>query len=758
MAAGGALTFSGNSTLQAGADGVALNSGRTININSGVAGTIDTQGYGMTVNGAIGGGGSLTKVGSGTLTLMVPSSFSGGATVSAGTLVLNCSGNPTGSGTLTISSGATVDASAQPNSFGAYSNGTAVPIVINGGTLIPGAYDQMKTLTMCGGTIAVGGSSGGSGSDFCTIDSVAPSITTLANASPAVIAANMLVDSYPSPLTTTTFNVAAGGGAADLLVSGAIGGPGALAKTGSGILTLTGTNSYSGGTTLTAGVLVPANNNALGSGTLTLNGGTLTFTTGQTLANNIFASPNTTSGIAFNYTSGFWTATDKLTGSMTGSGTVNVTASPTNYIAPTLPDLSGFSGTISIDLSSSYFYPQVVNSGGAAAKWVVTGGSVGGFLFTNVNGTVSLGELSGNGNLISANGGYTTWSIGALNTSSTFSGAITDDGIFGTSALTKVGSGTLTLTGSNTYTGLTTISSGTLQLGTGASGNDGSIAGGIIAIANGAALVYDLSGNQTYSGMISGGGSLMKLGGGTLTLAGDDIYGSGYTGGTTISNGKVVMGNFDALGNPFSSVTVAVGAALDMHGYSCQQSIGNGAFGALTIGGTGPDGNGALLNSSGGGGYAWDNTRAQNPIITLTADTLFNLEGDFGQLGSGYGPTSLNLNGFTLTKAGTGNYYLDHTFVSSGNIVVAGGSLILSDPRPRSRHRRKRLRHPGHGHGDHRQRQRQRHALVGFARVPRLRLYHPPHHDQRRDHCRDGRAGADRLAHHAQRRRGREHR
>ena len=127
---------------------------------------------------------------------------------------------------------------------------------------------------------------------------------------------------------------------------------------------------------------------------------------------------------------------------------MNVSASPTNYIAPTLPDLSGFSGTISIDMSSGFFYPKVVNSGGAAAKWVLTGGSAGGYLFAPsfTNATISLGELSGNGNLISGNGGgnplTTTWSIGALNTNSTFGGAITDDtGTGGVSALTKVGSG-----------------------------------------------------------------------------------------------------------------------------------------------------------------------------------------------------------------------------------------------------------------------------------------------------------------------------
>ena len=87
---------------------------------------------------------------------------------------------PTGTGTLTINSGATVDASAQANNFGYYSTGTVIPLVLNSGTMIPNANDHMNTLTMTGGTISAGGSSGGSGLDFNTSNSVAPSITTVA--------------------------------------------------------------------------------------------------------------------------------------------------------------------------------------------------------------------------------------------------------------------------------------------------------------------------------------------------------------------------------------------------------------------------------------------------------------------------------------------------------------------------------------------------------------------------------------------------
>ena len=85
-AANGPLTFTGSSTLQAGANNIVLNSSRSILINSGVAATLDTQGYGMEIDGAIAGPGSLTKVGSGTLTLTAANTYMGGTTLSGGLL------------------------------------------------------------------------------------------------------------------------------------------------------------------------------------------------------------------------------------------------------------------------------------------------------------------------------------------------------------------------------------------------------------------------------------------------------------------------------------------------------------------------------------------------------------------------------------------------------------------------------------------------------------------------------------------------
>ena len=104
--------------------------------------------------------------------------------------------------------------------------------------------------------------------------------------------------------------------------------------------------------------------------------------------------------------------------------------------------------------------------------------------------------------------------------------------ISGTGTVTKSGAGTLTLTGDSTYTGTTTIGAGTLSLGSG--GTTGSVVGNIV---DNGALIFNRSNALTYGGVISGTGTVTKLGAGTLTLTGDNTY----TGITTVTNGTFVV-------------------------------------------------------------------------------------------------------------------------------------------------------------------------------------------------------------------------
>ena len=122
------------------------------------------------------------------------------------------------------------------------------------------------------------------------------------------------------------------------------------------------------------------------------------------------------------------------------------------------------------------------------------------------------------------------------------SNALTYAGVVsGTGSLTQAGAGTLTLTGANTYTGGTTISAGTLQIGSG--GTTGSLVGDIV---DNGALIFNRSNALTYAGTISGTGTVTKLGSSArLTLTGDNTY----TGSTTISAGRCMVGNGGTTGS-----------------------------------------------------------------------------------------------------------------------------------------------------------------------------------------------------------------
>lgn len=156
----------------------------------------------------------------------------------------------------------------------------------------------------------------------------------------------------------------------------------------------------------------------------------------------------------------------------------------------------------------------------------------------------------------------------------TFSGG----GYFvGGMALTKSGTGTLTLnnTGSNTYSGGTTVSAGVLQLGDGLTSN-GSVAGNIT---NNGVLFFANPFAETFSGNISGAGALGKTGAGTLTLS----AANNYSGGTTISNGTLLVNNTGGSATGSGAVTIANGGALGGTGIISGVVLVNSG-GALTPG------------------------------------------------------------------------------------------------------------------------------------------------------------------------------
>ncbi|MBG6246775.1 autotransporter-associated beta strand repeat-containing protein [Candidatus Symbiopectobacterium endolongispinus] len=199
--------------------------------------------------------------------------------------------------------------------------------------------------------------------------------------------------------------------------------------------------------------------------------------------------------------------------------------------------------------------------------------------------------------------------------------------ISGDGALRNTGSGTVILTGNSKYTGGTTLSSGTLQLGNGAT--SGSIVGNII---NNATLAFNRSDAINYSGIISGNGAVIQNGSGAITLSANNSYSgttsvnngslyingnqSGATGTTTVSNGAMLGGN----GTIGGAITVANGGILS-------PGAAPGSVGTLTINGNLNLNNTSVLNYTLGeaGVINGSNNDLTVVNVNLTLDGILNV-------------------------------------------------------------------------------------------------------------------------------------
>jgi len=460
-------------------------------------------------------------------------------------------------------------------------------------------------------------------------------------------------------LASTTGTLSVGSGDTSSSFSGTIrdnGGAGgriAIVKTGAGALTLSGSNSYGGGTTVSGGLLQVGNANALGTGALTVNGGTLDLAGNSVSVGTLSGA----SGGISNLAGGMSTLTTVASGNGTYAGCIT---DGTGTVALTR---SG-GGTLTLSGSNSYSGPTTVNQGTLVFQ-NTSAMSASSTVTASATATVALG--------VGGAGYYAATDVDAL-FANTFAGITLDPvssvGIdtsagnftYATSqssvrGLAKLGANTLILTGSNSY-GATTISQGVLQVGNG--GASGSLGTG--AVTNNANLTFNRTDN--YGGVIgntiAGTGSV-TLAGGTLTLSGSNSY----TGGTQINAGALKMGSATALGGSNAAVSVASGAVLDLAG-----TVGNSTNPyALTIAGSGSSGGGALTNSSGTAAIYFG-------AVTLAGDSTISTAAGFITLGSF--ANALGISGsHVLTVGGIGQLDVFGAIQTASVVKTGWGALRL---------------------------------------------------------------------------------
>ena len=672
---------------------------------------VDTNGQNVTWGTALTSStGTLTKSGTGTLTLTGANTYGGITTLSAGTVnlgiaeVVNTTGpfgkqlaNAAGTivlggGTLQYSASNTNDYSgrfstAASQAYNVDTNGQNVTwgtaLTSSGGTLtktgtgtltLGGANTYAGTTSVNAGQVTLTGSLGNTAVTVAGSATFAAGTVTVGSgtASLALNASSTytMVDATSSRTCTVSGTTAISGATVNVELDS--GGADKLAV--SGAATVTGTNNV-GVTCLGSSLSLAAYNVVTASSGLAT-GGTWQFTGGGTTQRVSVGSNTYTLTLSVSATAVTVTVTNPVN---TWNGTTDTTwNTASNWSLNQVPGLNqdiqignGSGGSklvpslnVAGTCNSITFMTLASTLGGANTLTLGAGG-----ITASVTGSSIACPVTLNANQ--------TWALGA--NTLTVSGAIGG----GSTTLAQTGAGTLILTGTNGYTGTTTVG-GTLQLGTGTNGQDGSVAGDII---DGGAVAFNYFGAVTYAGVISSTGTVSKSGAGTVTLSGN----SSYTGLTTISVGTVKLGIAGSASNgPLGTVgagTVVSGttAALDLNGITLANAEG------LTLNGTGVSSGGALLNSN-ATGATYSGLVVLGSASTITSGTGNILLTNTGTISGAY---ALTLDGTTtgssiasiigigvgtVTKNGTGTWTLSGTASNtySGITTVNVGELDLN--------------------------------------------------------------------------------
>ena len=470
-------------------------------------------------------------------------------------------------------------------------------------------------------------------------------------------------------------------------VSAGIAGSGLVSKYGLGTLTLSGTNTYSGGTVV--------------------NGGELVGVTGGSCSNSsLTVWPGATNGVQVLAAGGRWACggLTNLSGSWVDFNFGSVTPSTTTAPLLVVGNLSFTNGaniivrnngatlnvgqyplikygTLSGTVPNSAFSVPTLAAGASAAiinntgnksidlavtvgntlNWAVGNGSwdinltanwqnsgVSGFTYQDGRAVVLDDTASGASPILVTNTVMVSPAgVTANLTNKNYS--LYGNAIAGASSLTLNGSGTLTLLNNNSYSGGTTISGGTLQLGDGTA-NNGAVAGNIT---DNATLAIANPNAQTINSVISGTGAMTKSGSGTLTLIGTNTY----SGNTTINAGTLLVTNGGAINSP--TATLNIGA---QGGKTGTNTLANG--GVITVGTllatnvvtAGTTTNYSFFNFN-GGTLTTSNNNGIAASILLASNTSWTINGNW------------NLNGGTnfISDVATNSNPTNYVYVGNGS-------------------------------------------------------------------------------------------
>jgi hypothetical protein len=573
--------------------GVSINGSYTITANkTGDAIYSVTAASGITNIGAslAGGGAGLTMAGGGTLALNAANTYGGNTTITSGTLAIN-NANAISSGELIITGGSLNNTS-----------GGAITLATNNAQSWNGDFTFVGTNDLNLGTGGV----------------------TLGAARSVTVAAG---------------NLTVGGNIAGTAFG--------LTKEGAGTLVLSGSNAY--------------------TGTTTINAGTLRISGGNAISNSGVVSLANAAGVGFEVISS--ETISSLRGGGAAGGTVTVASGQTLTVA---------------ESGSQTFSGMIAGAGGLALNGSGTTALTGANSYTGTTtisaGTLSIGSGGTTGSL-SASSAIVNNAALAFNRSNTVTQGtdFSSAAITGTGSLVKNGSGTVILTASNAYTGGTTINAGTLQVGN--AGTTGSLSTSS-AITNNGTLVFNRSDNITqsthFSANITGTGAVVKNGSGNLTLG----VANSYTGGTVITAGTLQIRNASALG---TSGTISFGGGTLQWGnvttdLSARFSTAGGQNFQIDTGANTVSFSTAISNAGGtltknGSGSLFINGASNLSNIILNSGILRG-----GNTASAFGGSGalITLNGGELRFASNFNNYANNMVVQSDSIITNSSSAAGS--------------------------------------------------------------------------------